>query len=79
MDNETAWIHGIYVYDALAVCLSNAFSKKGAKKQNYTDKPFDLFPLTDKEKERREKEEYEKMNAILQRMQQQQRDKKKGD
>ena len=79
MDNETAWIQGLYVYDALAVCLSNAFSKRGAKKQNYTEHPFDLFPLTEVEKKRREQEEYKKMDVVLKKMQQQQRNMKKGD
>ena len=57
LDNEMAWLQGLYVYDAFAVCMKNAFSKRGAKKEQYIEKPFDIFPLTESEKKRREREE----------------------
>ena len=57
-ENEQAWLQGLYVYDAFAVCLANAFSKRGAKQQQYIDKPIDIFPLSEAEKKRREQEEY---------------------
>ena len=78
-ENENAWLYGLYVYDAIAVCMANVFSKRGAKKQNYTEKPFDIFPLTEEQKKRREQEEYRKMDAALRAMQQKQRKAKKGD
>lgn len=79
MDNEQAWLSGLYVYDAVAVCMANAFGKRGAKKQNYIEKPIDIFPLTEREKKRREQEEYAKMQRAMETMrQQQQRRKAKG-
>lgn len=45
--NSKAWIQGAYIYDALAVNLSNAFSK--GKKQKYHEKPYDLFAKTEEE------------------------------
>lgn len=78
MENENAWLSGLYMYDAFAVCLANAFSKRGAKKQQYFEKPIDIFPLTEEEKKLRVQEENEKMGAALQAMYNaQQRDKKK--
>lgn len=79
-DNEQAWLQGLYVYDAFAVCLANAFRKRGSKVHEYLDKPIDLFPLTEKEKRRREKEEQEKMKKAMEAMVRQQRaGKKQGD
>ena len=72
---------GIYVFDAVAVCVSNALSKPGAKKQTYIDKPLDIYPISAAEKKRREQEEFKKMDAALQAIRnKQQRDKlKRGD
>lgn len=78
-ENEMAWLQGLYNYDAFAVCLANAFSKRGTKKQNYIEKPFDLFPLTEAEKARREAEENAKMQHAMEAMIRAQRAKKKGD
>lgn len=78
VENENAWLTGLYMYDAFAVCLSNAFSKRGAKKKQYIERPIDIFPLTEREKKRREQEEFKKMDAALQAMRNaQQREKKK--
>ena len=77
MSNEQAWLQGLYIYDAVAVCLSNAFSKRGSKKLTYIEKPVDLFPLTEAEKRRREQEEYAKMQTAMEEMiRKQQRTKK---
>ena len=80
-ENEQAWLQGLYMYDAFAVCLANVFAKRGAKKQTYIEKPIDLFPLTDQEKKRREKEEQKKMQQAMEALARKQRmDKKqKGD
>lgn len=67
-ENEQAWLQGLYIYDAFVVCLSNAFSKRGAKKQQYLEKPLDIFPLTEKEKKRRERQETEKMQKVMEAM-----------
>ena len=80
-ENEQAWLHGLYVFDAFAVCLANVFAKRGAKKQQYIDKPIDIFPLTEREKKRRELEEQKKMQQAMEEIARKQRmDKKqKGD
>lgn len=77
-DNEQAWLQGLYVFDAFAVCLANAFAKRGAKKQNYIEKPIDIYPLTEREKKRREAEENAKMQAAMEAMVREQRRKKKS-
>ena len=77
-DNEQAWLQGLYVYDAFAVCLANAFAKRGSKKQNYIEKPIDIYPLTEREKKRREAEENAKMQAAMEAMVREQRRKKKS-
>ena len=66
--NEQAWLQGLYVYDALAVALSNAFAKRGAKAQTYIERPIDIFPPSEEEKKRREAEEYRKMEAAMKAM-----------
>ena len=80
IENEQAWLQGLYVYDAFAVCMSNAFSKRGSKRQNYFEKPIDIFPLTEREKKEREQAEFAKMQAAMESMiQEQRRKKKQGD
>lgn len=77
LENEMAWIQGLYVYDAFSVVLSNVFSKRGSKKQKYFEQPIDIFPLTKAEIKRREKEEYAKMQKAMEEMiRKQQRTKK---
>ena len=77
MDNQKAWLQGLYVYDAFAVCLANAFSKRGAKKKDYIEKPIDIFPLTEKENKKRVKEEYAKIQQVMEAMARKQRQQKK--
>lgn len=80
IENEQAWLQGLYVFDAFAVCLANTFAKHGAKAHIYLEQPIDIFPLTEREKKRREQKEYAKMQAALETMARKQRsDKKKGD
>jgi len=78
-ENEQAWLQGLYNYDAFAVTLANAFRSKGAKRQNYFEKPIDIFPLTEAEKQRREREEMAKMQAAMRAMVRQQRAEKAKD
>ena len=77
LDNEQAWLQGMYVLDAFAVVLANAFAKRGSKQQTYLPKPIDIFPLTEKQKKQREQEEYEKMQKAMEAMQREQMRKKK--
>ena len=77
MENEQAWLQGLYFYDAISVCLQNAFSKRGSKKYEYMDRPIDIFPLTEEEKKAREQEELEKMQRTLEIMREAQQRRKK--
>lgn len=79
LENEMAWLQGMYNYDAFTVVLSNAFRSKGAKRQKYMEKPMDIFPLTAAEKQRREREEYAKMEAAMKAMVRKQRAEKSKD
>jgi hypothetical protein len=76
-ENEQAWLQGLYVFDAFAVVLANVFSKRGAKKQKYIERPIDIFPLTEREKKRRDEEENAKMQAVMESMVRKQRAKRK--
>ena len=40
LDNQNAWLHGLYVFDAVSVALHNGFGKGGAK--SYMKKPIDF-------------------------------------
>ena len=75
-ENEQAWLQGLYIYDAVAVCLGNAFSKKGSKKLNYLEHPIEIFPLTEQQKKEKEKIEMAKMQKAMEAMAKRQRQKK---
>ena len=77
IDNEQAWLQGLYFYDAIAVSLANAFRKKGAQAKNYLERPIDIFPPTKEEKKRREEEEIAKMQKAMEEMARRQRNRKK--
>ena len=77
LDNEQAWLQGLYVYDAFAVSMANVFAKRGAKKEKYLERPIDIFPLDENEKKRREEEEYAKMQKAMESMVRKQRKAKK--
>lgn len=42
IDNNNAWLFGLYTNHALNVTLSNMFSEKGSKTTNYLEKPIDF-------------------------------------
>lgn len=48
--SEEMWLQGLYIYQAFAVALSNAFRKKGAPAQKYMTEPLRVIPLTEAEK-----------------------------
>ena len=77
LENEMAWVQGLYIYDAIAVCLHNVLRKRGQKCDNYIEKPIDIFPLTPTEKKRREREEMIKTQKTLEQMRQNQIARKK--
>ena len=68
LDNEMAWLTGLYFYDALAVALQNVLRKRGQKRENYLEKPLDIFPLTPREQKRREREQMLKTQKAMEQM-----------
>ena len=79
-ENEQAWLQGLYIYDAFAVVLANAFGRRGSRKLNYLEQPIDIFPLTEREKKRREEIENAKMQKAMEAMiREQRRKKQKGE
>ena len=48
--NWQMWMQGFYIYDAVAVAISNKFDKKGSKRQEYFKEPADIFEKTEEEK-----------------------------
>lgn len=78
VENEQAWLQGMYVYDAFAVCMANAFSKPGSKRQNYIENPVEIFPLTEREKKFKEAQENAKMEAAMKEIMLRQRQRKKS-
>lgn len=61
--NEELWLQGVYVYEALCVALSNAFSKNSHAK--YPDKPHRLTDLSEEEKELENQKKVEEFRAQL--------------
>ena len=55
--NEEAWLQGLYTFKAVSVVVSNVLSKKGAKLQEYFDKPIRITPYTEKELEEQRKQQ----------------------
>jgi hypothetical protein len=76
-ENEQAWLQGLYVFDAFAVVMANVFAKRGSKRQEYLERPIDIYPLTEREKKRRQAEENAKMQAAMEAMARKQRQQKK--
>lgn len=62
IQNENMWIQGAYIANAFGTVLSNAFSKKNAK---YLEKPLDIFPKTESEKNAEIREERRKLITWL--------------
>jgi len=77
-ENEQAWLQGLYVFDAFAVVMANVFAKRGSKRQEYLERPIDIYPLTEREKKRRQAEENAKMQAAMEAMARKQRREKKS-
>lgn len=60
--NQQLWLQGLYVHNAVAVAINNAFSKQ---KQKYIAEPVRLFPMTEDEKEIKAEETRQKLIAKL--------------
>ena len=76
-ENEQAWLQGLYVFDAFAVVMANVFAKRGSKRQEYLERPIDIYPPTEREKKRRQAEENAKMQSAMEAMARKQRREKK--
>lgn len=67
--NQDLWLQGMYIHEAITVVVNNALKKKGAPVQKYTDKPYPITKLEQKEekkqKEIKEKKNREKAKAIF--------------
>lgn len=61
--NWEMWLQGLYIFHAVSIALSNAFGK--GKKQEYMDKPLDIFPPTEEELEERREEEAQQLEKTL--------------
>lgn len=59
------WLQGAYVYQAVSVVVSNALSKRGAKKQEYLKEPVRITPLTEEEKRIKAERERQKIIAMF--------------
>jgi CRISPR/Cas system-associated exonuclease Cas4 (RecB family) len=60
--NEELWLQGLYIHNAVGVCIANALSKK---KQKYIEKPIRITPESEEEKEVRiEKERQKFINSM---------------
>ncbi len=46
--NHTAWLNGLYVYEAVSKSIYNNFKKETLPVQEYTNKPYD-FDKTEEE------------------------------
>lgn len=71
-NNEMLWLQGLYVYDAFAVVLSNAFGKKGSQKQKYMEKPIRITPMTEEERKAEERRKTEQIVENLKKLKKQQ-------
>lgn len=40
--NFTAWLNGLYIYNAVSTAVSNSFRAKGSKANDYIGQPIDL-------------------------------------
>lgn len=65
IDNENAWINGLYITNAVSVAIENTF---GGKHERYIEKPIDLFEKTEAEKAAEVREERRKLIEGLTRL-----------
>lgn len=64
--NYELWLQGLYIHDAVGVVVANALRKKGAKPSKYTESPYPVTALEQREVRRREKvKQYESSKAKM--------------
>ena len=59
--NWLMWLHNAYTLEAVSIVMSNAFSKKGANPAKYPEEPWEIFELTEYEKELKAEREQQKV------------------
>ena len=64
-DDAAAWLRGLYVRDAIASTIGNAFLGKGKQPFEYPDSPYLTAEKIREEKERRQTEEEQTAFARL--------------
>lgn len=55
--NKMMWIQGLYIHDAFAVVLSNAFTKRGSTPKRYTEEPYPINQKMVKDRENQKAKE----------------------
>jgi hypothetical protein len=63
--NQVLWLQGLYIYDAFSVVLSNAFAEKGSTPKKYATEPYNIFPMTEEERQAEEEKQLKKVVAQL--------------
>lgn len=58
--SDTAWLQGLYIYNAVGTALGNAFKKKGRKPLQYMESPIRITPLTEAEQKIQTEKERQK-------------------
>ncbi len=64
--NNTAWLQGLYIYDAVSTALHNALRGMGKNKtpaQNYAKKPYEFYKREKTEAEKAREVEIEQQKA----------------
>lgn len=62
-ENNNAWLHGLYVYDAISTALSNALRGKGVSAKDYAKKPYDFKNRVKSEAEKQHEVDIEQQKA----------------
>jgi hypothetical protein len=62
-ENNNAWLHGLYIYDAISTALSNALRCKGVSAKDYAKKPYDFKNRVKSEAEKQHEVDIEQQKA----------------
>lgn len=76
--NQQLWLQGLYIFNAVEVAVYNAFRKEGTRPKKYIDKPLDIGPKTEAQKEKEAEEERQKIVDQLNEWQRRWENSKKG-
>lgn len=68
IENELAYLHGAYQFEAIGRALSNAFAEKGTRPIPYLDKPFPLYGESE-ERDDYDEDHEEEVKRAMARMQ----------